>query len=158
MERSFQRQHLPHQSPSNLQEKGPKPIPASRNAHEAMFGWLYKQSLILKEVSVLMILAKKTTMASTEICWPSTTTRCLWFPCRGKKIPRPRQQKTTTSSNQSELSIDVFDFFFWGGGGVRWNKWYYLMMMIFPPDILNSFPPEPFGYQNIWGGIPPETF
>ena len=41
---------------------------------------------------------------------------------------------------------------------VRWNKWYYLMMMIFPPDILNSFPPEPFGYQNIWGGIPPETF
>ena len=45
-----------------------------------------------------------------------------------------------------------------GGGGVRWNKWYYLMMMIFPPDILNSFPPEPFGYQNIWGGIPPEPF
>ena len=45
-----------------------------------------------------------------------------------------------------------------GGRGVRWNKWYYLMMTIFPPDILNSFPPEPFGYQNIWGAIPPEPF
>ena len=65
---------------------------------------------------------KKATMASTEICWPSTTTRCLWFPCRGKKIPRPRQKKNTTSSNQSELSIDVFDFFFLGGGGGNTRK------------------------------------
>ena len=33
-----------------------------------------------------------------------------------------------------------------GGGGVRWNKWYYLMLTIFPSDTLGSFPPEPCKY------------
>ena len=29
---------------------------------------------------------------------------------------------------------------------VRWNKWYYLMLTIFPSDTLGSFPPEPCKY------------
>ena len=33
-----------------------------------------------------------------------------------------------------------------GGGGVRWNKWYYLMLTIFPSDTLGSFPPKPCKY------------
>ena len=61
------------------------------------------------------------TMASTEICWPSTTTRCLWFPCRGKKYsPAPVQKKNeewqAVPINRSSVLMCWTCFFFWGGG------------------------------------------